>query len=183
MYINGIDTTSYNLSYNKFKSDMKTFLLLALLCFTAFSSCKKEDTGSQPDNLSASFDGISKTFNYSLTGAISSSGGVYGLQVVGFVDNPTTSDALYLSVFSDSPITNGTYVDGQSATIVFADPTVDGTNYSNALSNTNPISITITSISNTNVTGTFSGDLFLNANSSDPKKVVGNGQFSVGLMK
>ena len=156
----------------------KLFFVLAISTLT-FSACKKgNDDGGTGNNLSASINGTTMTFNNSLVASNTSAGGAYGMQIVGFSGTPGTSDALYLVVYSSSAITPGTYVDGQSATISYNTQPA-GTVYSNALSATNPISITITSISSTNVSGTFKGDIFAGASISGAKKVLTNGQFNV----
>jgi hypothetical protein len=161
---------------------MKTLLFAAFFSVIAFSSCQKDnnDTVTGP-NLSASFDGSSKKFNNALVGSVTSTDGSYGLQVIGFAGTAGTSDALYLSILKDGPIVPGTYIEGQGAGITYVSQTGGVTNYSNALSATNPISITITSISSTKVTGTFTGDIFIEANSTLAKKVLANGQFNVTL--
>jgi hypothetical protein len=157
-------------------------LFAAFLCVIAFTACKKDDTDSIPSNtLSASIDGSSKTFNTALTGSLISNGGAQGLQVMGFAGAAGSSDALYLGVSSDGQIVPGTYVDGQGAGIIFSSQSGAITNYTNAESATNPISITITSITSTKVTGTFKGDLFVDGNSASAKKVLTSGTFSATI--
>jgi len=157
-------------------------LFAACLLVIAFSSCKKDDTDSIPSNsLTASIDGSSKSFNTALTGSLVTNGGAQGLQVVGFAGAAGSSDALYLGVSSDGQIVPGTYVEGQGAGIIFSLQSGAITNYTNAESTTNPISITITSITSTKVTGTFKGDLFIDGNSASAKKVLTSGTFSATI--
>jgi hypothetical protein len=157
---------------------MKNILFAGFLCVLTFSACKKDNNSSTAtgSNLSASISGTAVTFNNALVASNTSAGGFYGLQIVGFNGTAGTSDALYLLVYSPTPIAAGTYVDGQSASINYVVQSGGTVTYSSAISPTNPISITITSINSTSVTGTFKGDVFASGNN---KKVLTNGQFSV----
>ena len=157
---------------------MKTLLFLLALTAVTLSSCKKSSSDTMVTaNLSGTIDGTSRTFNNSLTGSLSTSGGSQGLQIVGWSGTAGSSDALYINVLSISTITAKTYAEGAGAGIQFI---VGGTtSYANGLSATNPISITISSISAHSATGTFQGDTFLNGNSSSTKKVLTNGSFNV----
>jgi len=161
---------------------MKALLFAAFFSAIALSSCKKDNNDSVAGpNLSASFDGISTKFNNALVGSKSSTEGSYAFQVGGSEGTSGSSDVFYLLVTSNNPIAPGTYVDGQGAGIVYISQSGGVTNYSNALSATNPISITVTSISSTHVTGTFKGDIFVDANNTLEKKALTNGRFNVTL--
>ncbi len=158
---------------------MKTLLFSIALTAITLSSCKKSSADATVTaNLSVTIDGTSRTFNTSLTGALNApGGGSQALQIVGWSGAAGSSDALYVSVSSATAITAKTYSDGAGASIQYI---VGGTtSYANGLSPTNPISITITSITTNSATGTFKGDIFLNANSSSTKKVLTNGSFNV----
>lgn len=158
---------------------MRKIVFVLAICTLTFSACKKgNDSVATGNNLSVSINGTALTFNNALIASNTSAGGAYDLQIVGFNGTAGTSDALYLNVNSSSPIGPGTYVDGQTAEIGYAVQSGGTVTYSNAMSPTNPISITITSINSTSVTGTFKGDLFSGSTSST-KKVLTNGQFNV----
>ncbi|HMC98800.1 MAG TPA: hypothetical protein VKH37_01560 [Ferruginibacter sp.] len=157
---------------------MKTLLSFVALCVLALSGCKKSSGDVTITNyLTVTIDGTSRSFNTSLVGALSSGGGAYALQIQGFAGAAGSSDALYIAIASTSPITATTYSDGAGASISYVQ--YGGGSYSNALSATNPITITITSISSTGAAGTFKGDIFLSGNSSSTKKVLTSGTFNV----
>jgi hypothetical protein len=157
---------------------MKTLLFFLALTAVTFSSCKKSSDATATVNLSVTIDGTSRTFNNSLSGSLTTTGGSQGLQIIGWSGTAGSSDALYVSVLGTLPLTAKTYAEGAGANIQFI-PAGAATSYANGFSPTNPISITITSITSNSAAGTFAGDIFLNANSSSTKKVLTNGSFNV----
>lgn len=160
---------------------MKRILFLALLASVSLFSCKKDSDNSPTSTLTVTMDGSTKTFNNSLVGSLITNGGMSGLQILGFAGAAGSSDALYVTALSQTAIAPGIYEDGQGATVAFVSQAGGVTNYTNAISANNPLTITITSITGTNATGTFSGEIFLDGNTSSTKKVLANGVFNVKL--
>jgi len=109
----------------------------------------------------------------------SSSGSIYTLQFYGYIGAGGASNELIGQIQAQSPITAMTYTEEGTTEMAglgyFIFPS--GTAYSNNHSATNPVTITITSITSTNVQGTFKGDIF---NGAD-KKVLASGTFNLNF--
>jgi len=140
----------------------QSVLLLAIVSFgVVFSSCKKSSSSNDSGYfVQANANGtLVKYTGY--TAAISTTlAGSYVLDIQGQVSLTSSTDALSAVITDASPITTKTYTDqmvnGSVQGIVnYYDHS--GKQYSSALAATPAVPITITAITSTYVTGTFSG--------------------------
>ncbi|HEY4063098.1 MAG TPA: hypothetical protein VGM30_14430 [Puia sp.] len=172
----------------------KIFILSACLAVISFS-CKKSSSSSGPSNyITASIDGTAKTFNAGIMAFKTTQNGQTVFNVIGFSDgsanpesfsitignSPTTAKPIvagtYTEVFNPDFITVGEYIPG-STTYVYASGL--------AAPPVNIFTVTITSIDNNSVKGTFSGDVeYLDVATAIPgstKKTITNGSFYAKL--
>jgi len=139
----------------------QSFLLLAIVSFgVLFPSCKKNSPNDSGYFVQANVNGtLVKNTGY--TAAISTSvSGNYVLDIQGQESLTSSTDILAAVIMDGAPITTKTYTDemvnGSPQGIVnYYDHT--GKQYSSALAITPAVTITITAITSTYVTGTFSG--------------------------
>jgi hypothetical protein len=170
------------------KNQMKKPLLIAICILTLFVSCKKSSSEAPTDTISANIDGVSESFNTAAYAHLST--GVQlnsNLVITGGYDGAGGSDIMSFTITSDHTITKGTYVNTSSSNgsyvsiaytkgpLSLANPTI----YASVVDGTPPSSITITSISSTNIQGTFSGQLVLSGGSA--AKSVTGGKFNVQI--
>jgi hypothetical protein len=164
---------------------MKHYLLTIVILITiiAFSSCKKSSSSS-PYYMKATINGTNVTYN-GYTAALKTSGGQ--LDVYGANNSASTSDGIHFEFFnrpvvdsvpvSDPQVVPGIYTDSYFPGIVGAIPVVyvslqqSGTAYGG----TSPFTVTITSINESSVSGTFSGTAVYNSTI----ETVTNGSFYV----
>lgn len=154
----------------------KLFFILPISIVTLLTvSCKKDSADGRTGTISANIAGIKKTFNVSAKASMPSvynGNGSYGIRIFGYEKGTTVSGTyLQLEIVSSTAITSGTftentannplvqidYLDDVSGPIFIVQAIVQ--NYSNHHSTTNPVTVTITGISATSVTGTFQGEL------------------------
>ena len=168
---------------------MKKLFILPVFALFVFASCKKSSSSpsSGTGSISATIDGKAETFNTDALAINSSSNGVYEIAIAGYQGAVGTSDQMGLAIAGTSAITAGsTYTFGTAApdelsigylqssgTIEYAD---------DINSNTNVATVTKTSLTSTNIQGTFSGMLMLySGTSSATTKTVTNGKFNVNF--
>ena len=171
--------------------------LIILLALTAFlSSCKKSNSSSSA-SITASVNGVNKNFsNTALAVEVKQAFGA-GIVISGLVsiatgesisvsiDNFLSGDTLVAGTYSDtssrftislsySPNNSGSggYVGGTST---------DGWLYFGGTIVTNHIKLIITSITNTSIKGSFSGNLYLNGDPTNPAFPIANGVFNLNL--
>jgi hypothetical protein len=131
-------------------------------------------------------DGTNYMFNYSVIALQTNTSGAYSVQVIGFQAGGTGANQIALVIAGTSQITAGTYTEDGSTTNVASVNFVQAGSaypYVSNNSNTNPVTVTVTSISSTSIQGTFKGDAFLldSNGATTTKKVIANGQFSVNF--
>ncbi len=168
---------------------MQKFLLLATCVFFLSVSCKKSSStpATTPDGISATIDGASVTFNTSVTASVSEAGGIHNLTVVGFHAAEGNSDLLSVEIDGDKAVGIGTYVWPLTATstqmpVLTYNQFVGSNVYVNDASGAQPVTVTITSLSATSVSGTFSGTILLNSGSSTTtKKQITDGKFTATI--
>jgi hypothetical protein len=170
---------------------MKKISSLLIICSTIlfFASCKK-DSGSGGSNyyIKANIGGTEKTFTstplvikFDQTGAysISLSAGAGG----------SSLESLGLQIEQSSgPITAGTYSDdGNSDAVVGGAYNPGSTDVSDIygaglqISSTAPLKVTISEISDTKVSGTFSGEFFDNSGTGSNSLMITNGEFNLPI--
>ena len=145
---------------------LKNFLVIALAILT-LASCSKDKDDTPAYSLSAKFDGTAQAFN---TGVAAQKAGDattgYSVAVAGTAGSTSSPyPTLVLSIESDAPVVAKTY----TAT-AFEAGALYATDASTLLTSDTDFTITVTSITDTDVRGTFSGKI--------DTKVVSEGAFS-----
>jgi len=158
----------------------KIFFPLACLLLI-LSSCKKSVSGG---TLTAYINGTMETFNTNAVAELTSGGGAYKLAIGGSAGDPASTDQIYLAITGVNNIVPGNYsavsASGDVAVMAYQKPGNIG--YSADDHFNNPVKITISSISGSNVQGSFTGNLILVLGaSSDSTKTITNGTFNVSL--
>jgi len=158
-----------------------------MLALVLLASCKKSSSSSSSGGgtITATVDGTQMTFNNILVAKDTSYMGAYALSFAGASSLTANTPELSLTVDGTSPITTGTY------TLNATSPTTDlpglayavGSSlvYGSDISGTNSTTVVITSLSKTNVQGTFSGMLTLQLGTGATTKTVTNGKFNVNF--
>jgi hypothetical protein len=177
----------------------KTLFLPVALSLFLFSSCKKDVSATGPGGtggvalgtISATVDGTPYTFNVGAQASIDSSGGAgYVLLILGVYSPSANAKTMSLGIAGPDRFTvNTTYTDTSSTANDFSD--IDYTDYTtDYLAETGLIpppyvsTLTITSLSTTNIQGTFSGnvELFYSPGGSPPAShLITNGKFNLTL--
>ena len=157
----------------------------------AFASCKKNDPAKSNTTavgtISATIGGVNETFTTSVI-AESADTPAYNIAISGFRGTDVNRVGIQIGISSYKPITTGTYaISSAVSNDVVYTPFVGyykNTSVSSiAIFGTDNITtITITSVSNTNVQGTFSGVL-LNEDGSTDTQTIANGKFNVNITK
>lgn len=177
--IAGINSTINNLLLAKVdnifvaKFLMRKNFFLPLLFVLLFTACKKSDTPPSPmeNTIIATVDGTKTTYTSAgCSNGLSSFSGNYVLNLTSIALYPNTIEVEVISptvieakTYTNTASTNPVYIFyGPSAT---DDSKVSGT-------------VTITSISATNIKGTFSGDVY---GAAGEKKTISDGSFNVNF--
>ena len=170
---------------------VKTFLLPFFCLLLFFSSCKKKADGFvTPNTISAVLNGQDIFFNnYAVAGIKAEGSGIlsYVLSISGTSGTGASRATINLAVLSYTPIVSGVYVasdNGKELTTsqIIYEQAVPGSQLTDPFITDNnghyPTTITITSISSTNVQGTFSGTL-IDSQDGPSLKSFTNGTFNV----
>ncbi|SDF07298.1 hypothetical protein SAMN05216464_112139 [Mucilaginibacter pineti] len=171
---------------------MRSIKSLILLSFVfgvvTLNSCKKDkkDEDNTPlATISASVDGTATNFN---TGAIAAQVSINGANFTsleGTAENKTSMSI----IISGTPVAGKTYSNGASndedKPLLAYFVSDDERYFSDDNDQTNPASLTITSVTSTTVKGTFKGNLvyLTGANGTTKKKAITNGKFNLTLTK
>jgi hypothetical protein len=155
-----------------------------------FASCKKSDSGQPANHVSGSVDGAAKSFNYTTSATKVTNGSMNSVSIMGVADATGTATLNIAVQNFNGPITPGSYIDTVSSkgqiglnymfpalNQVYMGGTAVYFNATTAI--TNHLKVVIASIDSVSVKGTFSGDVFLQGNSSSTKKTITNGDFNV----
>ena len=159
-----------------------------MLALVLLASCKKSSHSSTPagGTITATVDGTPMTFNNILVAKDTAYLGAYLLTCSGASSlSSASSPELSLTIDGTSPIATGTYsIDASgNTTDLPAMSFSQGTSvvYSTDLSGANSSSIVITSLTKTNVQGTFTGTLTLTIGSGAATKAITDGKFDVNF--
>ena len=158
-----------------------------ILALVLLASCKKSSNSSTPSGgtITATVDGTPMTFNNVLVAKDTSYLGAYLISISGISSLTASAPELSLTVDGPSAVTTGTYNLPPSGTItdVPALSFSQGTTlvYSSDVSGTYSSSVVITSLSKTNVQGTFTGTLTLSLGSGATTKAITDGKFNVNF--
>ena len=172
---------------------MKKLLLFSACIMLAFASCKKNDptkSTTAVGTISATIGGVNETFTTSVI-AESADTPAYNIAISGFRGTDVNREGIQIGISSYKPITTGTYtISSALSNDVVYTPFVGyykntsvssvatfGTDFSAV----NITTITITSLSSTNVQGTFSGVLINEDGTSTDTQTITNGKFDVNI--
>jgi hypothetical protein len=160
----------------------RSALLLAIVSFgVLFSSCKKSSSSNDSGYfVQANANGTLVKYTGYAAAISTTLSGTYVLDIQGQESLSSSTDILAAVIMDESPITTKTYTDeivnGSPQGIVnYYDHT--GKQFSSALATTPAVTITITSITSTSVSGTFSGTA-VDINSGETIALT-NGSFKV----
>jgi len=167
---------------------MKLVAGVLMSAFVILSSCKKSSptaSTTSGGSITATVDGVQMSFNNILISKDSAYLGAYVLTLSGATSLTSSSPELSLTVDGASPITTGTYNLGSSGNTadVPAIGYIQGSSliYEEDITGAYSNSIVITSLSKTNVQGTFSGTLKLTLGSGANTKTITDGKFNVNF--
>lgn len=145
---------------------MKRIVLCLFACQVVFffTTCKKDPKDIPIGTIKTKINGDEKTFSIQAKATRLTVTGGYGIQVIGYYRNGSTTN-LTFTIARPQAIATGTYTENTTSNplvtmthcveVLF--PCVLQTNSHGSVSN--PVSITITEITNTYVKGTFKGEL------------------------
>ena len=168
---------------------MKKPLLIAICILLAFTSCKK--SSDVPANtISATVDGVDESFNTNTNAQLGTAIALNSvLNIAGSSASGTGADIIGMTIESNGTIVKGSYsnsaVNNSTFTsmlytkgpFLLSDPNI----YSSGVNGNYPTTITITSMINTNIQGTFSGKLLFKDGTT--VKSVTNGKFNLDIDK
>lgn len=162
---------------------MKRITSLLIIGLFIFSACNKDSSAPQANTIVADIDGTTETFNNTVVGVKLTTSGIYSIAVSGF-HGDANSDRMSIIVGGPNAVTTGTFKfdqpAGQNGAVIVYTLAGGSDGYGPAdLGGPDPILVTITSLTATNIQGTFSGTLALDDGSSPVHKVVANGKFNV----
>ena len=159
-------------------------LLLPLCVLLVVSSCKKSSNKptSTVGTITVNIDGAAQTFNVGATAHVDNTSGFYSLSLIG-IQSATVAKSVIVEVTSSSAIVGGTTYTGTNSQADMSYTQVSGGaiyqfDGSNSASNA---TITVKSISSTNVQGTFSGTLELITGTGATSKALTNGTFNLNI--
>jgi hypothetical protein len=178
---------------------MKKLLLLSACVLLAFASCKKDSSKIIASNtITATVGGSNINFSTTATGALVSDSGAYILEIGGLSGTSSSAQSIAVGLLSESPFVKGTYTfnkstDPNTITVIPAIAYTGNLSGTDAFESETVIdlqdstistscTVTITSITSTNVQGTFSG-LLVNDEDNTTTKTVTNGKFNVDITK
>jgi hypothetical protein len=164
---------------------------LAISCFllalVLVASCKKSNhsSSSTGGTITATVDGTPMTFNNILVAKDTSILGAYAITISGISALSANAPELSFTVDGPDTVTSGTY--SISSTGMTDDlPALSfsqGTTlvYESDISGTYPSSIVITTLTKTNIQGTFTGTITLQLGSGATTKTITDGKFNVNF--
>ncbi|HZX58789.1 MAG TPA: hypothetical protein VFE54_08690 [Mucilaginibacter sp.] len=169
---------------------MKNLLLFSVCLLLIFTSCKKKAEVIPVNTITATVDGTLLTFNANVTGGKGYAEGITTIHVSGFTTADNTAAIIGISISSTdaNALQKGTYTFSSTNThptvypyLVYNTPVDNASQqpFTTDATGVQITTITITSVSSTNIQGTFSGVL-LHAFASDTKTVA-NGKFNVNI--
>jgi hypothetical protein len=152
-------------------------------------SCKKSaSSGNGSGTISATVNGVNETFNTEALAVQLNTAGTYFIEITGSQGTVGSSDQLTFSIGGTQAIIPGTYQISTSNTS--RDATyLTFTQYASGSGNeyitdppnaTYPFTVIITSVSSTNIQGTFSG-VGGNINGGPNTETLSNGKFNVSI--
>lgn len=167
---------------------MKQLIILSILAIIIGLSCKKGSstpTAANTISIKATFDGKEQTFNVNAKASLDTSGPFYMLIITG---QQTTNIASWRIKVQTMPkkqppaINTYTNVDINTQMEIYLAQDSTNQSYETDLTGASPSgTLTITSLTDTHVKGTFSGVVLATSSASQPQKVITNGTFDVDV--
>jgi hypothetical protein len=166
---------------------MKNGVLFTFVLLLFYSSCKKSDPVAPVNTLSATVDGVAENFSSGQTTYLSNGlSPDADLSIFGSDGTGATSGNLAITMEANNTIATGTYTNADvnnagyiSITYSIGPATTNFDFYTSDPTAKYPTTITITSITNGNVQGTFSGQLPLYNGTTI--KTITNGKFNLNV--
>ena len=163
---------------------MKKIFLLILPLLYVLTSCHK-DSVAPLNTITADISGVSEKFTIRVEvtkNPDNPNGYQYGMGLTGFNADTQASDDIGVYVFSQTPITTGTYKftswsqSSSTNTLLSYARNPSDFDYISDETQSNPGTITITSITANNIKGTFSGNVF---GTNSRTLSITNGKFNI----
>jgi hypothetical protein len=171
---------------------MKTICVSLFIALTFFS-CKKDNT-EITYGIKCNINGVPKTFNILSNAHREEDNGYKSVSILG-MNNGSTEEyftGIIINMPSQKAIEAGSYLDAShdfellfTYALSYSGPEYEAgrTLYDEAqyrgVPISNPLKVTITSITNEVVKGTFSGDFYFEADPNAEKKTITNGEFAL----
>ncbi|WP_426671551.1 hypothetical protein ACPPVU_09960 [Mucilaginibacter sp. McL0603] len=167
---------------------MKKLLLFTICVTLAFSSCKKSSSDIPVNTISATIDGVDESFN---TNPIAELGTAISLNsnliISGGNGSGTGSDSMAITIESNNTLAKGSYTNASTNNSSYVSVLYNKgpfslahpSYYTTDVNGAYPTTVTITSMSSTNIQGTFSGKLLFTDGTT--VKNVTNGKFNLTI--
>ncbi len=169
---------------------MKKLLLYFSIICLVFASCKKDknDTNSSDYYMSAKVDGVQKTYKNKTIAVRLQADTIYSIGLNAYGDT-TAKEQFFLGINqANKSITTGTYIDAGANDLVvvggYNPGTTDETKLYGAglqVDNNPRLTITISTLTMTNITGTFSGTYYDDGGDGANIVAVTEGKFNLPL--
>lgn len=165
---------------------MRKHFLIAICVLATLASCKKTSPIAPSNTISTTIDGVNESFNANIVARLGT-GVQQNSDLLITATNGTAKDAdgISITINSNSSIAKAVYVNTSSTSfpsLLYSKGSFSLTNpnyYTTDVHGNNLTTIVITSLTSTNIQGTFSGKLVL-ANGSTIKSVT-DGKFNVNF--
>jgi hypothetical protein len=162
---------------------MKKLFAIAILGSVVLVSCKKSSGGSAP--LQATINGTVTNFGTDASGLTTSSSGEYIITIEGATGTASISSQLGVTISSTSPIVAGTYTDTTISNfggIQYVPSSTAGSSiFGSAAQKSHPTTVVVTSVSSTQIVGTFQGTIYAGQDTTTTPTTITNGTFNVKL--
>ncbi len=167
---------------------MKSCIALSLisLSIVLFSCTKEKDSLKQ--SISVSVNGTTTRFDHSPSATLYSDASGYHLSISATSEASLLSDGIGIAVVSPTPISTGVFSEFSTTNSCTLVDNVYLSNYNykpyealGIASNTDPATVTITSIDASSVKGTFRGTLTIDGLGGSDKLVMTNGVFDIAF--
>ena len=154
-------------------------LLLPICVLLVFASCKKKSaTPATTSTITVTIGGTAQTFNTGASAHVDNTNGFNSLSIIG-IQSASSSNSIILTVTNTTPVVAGSYT-GTSSQVDMSYSQASGAVYQfDGSNNASAATVVISSITSTNVKGTFSGTLELITGSGAVSQVLTNGAFDL----
>ncbi|MDP4150378.1 MAG: hypothetical protein Q8927_01300 [Bacteroidota bacterium] len=172
-----------------------SFLAVALFSLLTLSlSCKKSNNAGSSYFITATINGTAKSFATMPFAHVATNLGITLVGISGGVSNTEPIDISVANIPSGQPIVAGTYSDTSTSFVVealYSPKSTSGVSYNggsnedgsnSGLGNSAPgnhFKVVITSITSTEIKGTFGGNVYLNGDPASTVLAITNGSFYV----